>query len=306
VGLGFSRGFRFSRGFAWLAAALCALALLLASPPGSILSAQQRLPTGSPQRIVSLIPATTEMLFAMGAGPRVVGVGNYDRFPPAVEKLPRVGGLIDANVEALLALKPDLVIVYETQNELKQQLQRAGITMYNYSHRDLADITQTLRALGARVGAAAAAEAEAARIERRLAEIRANVAGLRRPKTLLIFGREPGTLRQINASGGYGFLHDVLELAGGTDVLTDVGKQSLMMSTEMVITRAPEVIIELHYGESLPPSQVERERRVWDALPSVPAVRNKRVYLLTGDQFVVPGPRIVLAAQQFAQVLHGQ
>ena len=120
------------------------------------------------------------------------------------------------------------------------------------------------------------------------------VAGRPRPKTLLVFGREQGTLRRVNASAGYGFLHDVLELAGGADVLGDLRRQSADMSTEMILTRAPEVILELHYGESLKRANIAgRERQVWKALPSVPAVRNKRVYLLAGDEFVVPGPRIV-------------
>jgi iron complex transport system substrate-binding protein len=258
----------------------------------------------SPQRIVSLIPATTEMLFLMGAGSRVAGVSNYDHFPPEVEKLPRVGGLVDPSVEALLALKPDLVIVYDTQVELKQQLERAGVPIFRYVHRGLADITETMRALGDRVGAKAVADAAARRIEQQLAAVGARVTGRPKPKTLLIFGREPGSLRQIDASAGYGFLHDVLELAGGDDVLSDLKRQSAMLTTEMILARAPEVIVELHYGESLKSTLIDAERRVWNSLPSVPAVKNRRVYLLTGDEFVVPGPRIVLAAERFARVLH--
>jgi len=260
----------------------------------------------APRRIVSLIPATTEMLFAMGAGNRLVGVSSYDRFPPAVDKLPRVGGLLDPNVERLLKLQPDLVLVYDTQADLKQQLARAAIPVFPYVHRGLADITQTLRALGERVGAKAAADTAARRIEERLAAVKARVAGRPRPRTLLVFAREAGSLRQVNASAGYGFLHDLLELAGGSDVLGDMNRQSVQMSTEMILTRAPDVIIELRYGDALKPSELEAERRVWNALPSVPAVRNNRVYLLGGDEFVVPGPRIVLAAEQFARALHPQ
>ncbi|MEQ1869172.1 MAG: helical backbone metal receptor [Vicinamibacterales bacterium] len=266
------------------------------------LRAQTR--TGAPQRIVSLIPATTEMLFAMGAGSRLVGIGNYDHFPPEVEKIVRVGGLLDPNTELLLSLRPDLVLVYDSQVELKQQLERAGIPFFNYVHRGLPDVTETMRALGDRVGARPGAEAAAAHIEQRLGAIRARVAGRPAPRTLLVFGREPGSLRQINASAGVGFLHDVLLLAGGADVLGDLGKQSAMLSTEMVLARAPEVIIELHYGASLPRESIERERNVWNALASVPAVRSKKVFLLSGDEFVVPGPRIVLAAEQLANVLH--
>jgi len=257
-----------------------------------------------PQRIISLVPATTEMLFVMGAGRRIAGVSNYDRFPADVARLPKVGGLLDPDVERLLSLKPDLVIVYDTQTDLKRQLERARIPVFGYVHRGLPDITDTMRALGARIGMKAAADAAAARIEQQLAAIHARVAGRPRLKTLLIFGREPGALRQVDASAGYGFLHDLLELAGGSDALGDLQKQSIEMSTEMIISRAPEVILELHYGDSLKPERFDAERRVWNVLPSVPAVRNNRVFLLGGDEFVVPGPRIVIAADRFARTLH--
>ena len=261
-------------------------------------------PPQTPRRIVSLVPATTEMLFAIGAGNRVVGVSSYDRFPPDVENIPKLGGLLDPSVERLLALKPDLVVVYDTQMDLKTQLTRSGIPFFRYEHRDLADITRTLRSLGTRIGAAAPAEAAARRIEQALDAVKARVDGKPRPKTLLVFGREPGALRQVDASGGYGFLHDLLELAGGSDVLGAVQRQSVQMSTEMILARAPEVIIELHYGETLKQLNLDAERRVWSVLPAVPAVKNNRIYLLGGDEFVVPGPRIVLAAQRFAEVLH--
>jgi iron complex transport system substrate-binding protein len=111
-------------------------------------------------------------------------------------------------------------------------------------------------------------------------------------------------IRRVNASGGLGFLHDVLELAGGSNVLGDMQQQSVDMSTEMILTRAPEVVVELHYGEAFTPERLESERRVWNALASVPAVKNGRVHLLVGDEFVVPGPRIAVAADRFARTLH--
>src|SRR5262245_4380470 len=125
-----------------------------------------------PQRIISLVPATTEMLFAMGAGNRIAAVSGYDRFPAAVATLPRVGGLLDPNVERVISLRPDLVIVYDTQTDLKQQLDRARIPIFRYVHRGLPDIAQTMRALGERVGSKAAADQAAATMEAQLAAIR--------------------------------------------------------------------------------------------------------------------------------------
>ena len=270
----------------------------------AIPSAQRGTTRATPQRIVSLVPATTEMLYVMGAGNRLVGVGSYDRYPPDVEKLPRLGGLLDPSVERLLALRPDLVIVYDSQIDLRKQLERARLPMWGYSLKGLPDVTSTMRALGERIGMAKEGNAAAARIETALRAIQARVAGKPRPRTLLIFGREPGALRGINASGGYGFLHDLVELAGGIDVLADVKQAAVAMSSEMVLARAPDVIIELHYGEAWPAGRLDAERRVWTALPSLPAVRSGRIHLLTGDEFVVPGPRVTIAAERIARVVH--
>jgi iron complex transport system substrate-binding protein len=255
-----------------------------------------------PRRVVSIIPATTEMLFAMGAGDRLVAVGSYDRFPPEVEKLPRVGALLDPAVERIIAMRPDLVILYSTQNELRTQLDRAQIPYYAYTHRGLADVTETIRSLGARVGASAQANQLAEKMEKQLADIRARVAKSPRPKTLLVFGRERGTLRNIDASGGVGFLHDMLETAGGTDLLGDVKQQSVQVTTEMILTRAPDVIIELRYARG--DDTDEADLRQWNTLASVPAVKNRRVYMLHGEEFVVPGPRVVEATERLARLLH--
>jgi iron complex transport system substrate-binding protein len=257
-----------------------------------------------PRRIVSMIPAVTEMIFAMGEGARIVGVSSYDRFPPQVASIAKVGGLLDPNVERLLSLRPDLVIVYNTQQELRQRLERAAIPYYSYEHKGLPDITETVRAVGARIGAADAANRVASKMEDDLAAIRRSVAGQPRPKTLLVFGRDAGSLRNIDASGGYGFLHDMLDIAGAEDMFGDIAKQSVQTTTEMILGRRPDVIIELRYGDSAKSLDVKRELGAWDALPSVPAVKNHRVYLLVGDEFVVPGPRVVDATRTLAKTLH--
>ena len=166
----------------------------------------------------------------------IVGVSNYDRFPPEVDAAAAVGGLLDPNVERILSLKPDLVIVYDTQTELKRQLERAGIADVRLRaprparhHRDDARARRADRRAGARRTPRPRASSSSSPPSAR------RVAGRPRPKTLLVFGREPGALRHVDASGGYGFLHDMLELAGGADVLADVKQQSVEMSTEMIL-----------------------------------------------------------------------
>jgi iron complex transport system substrate-binding protein len=254
-----------------------------------------------PQRIISIIPSTTEMLFAMGAGPRVIGVGNFDRYPPEALTRPKVGGLIDPDVERVISMKPDLVIVYGTQSDFRMQLERANIPFFLYQHAGLPDITQTIRELGARVGSVQESNTLAGRIEADIAEVKKRVAGRVRPRTLLVFGRDAETLRGIYASGAVGFLNDMLDAAGGTNVFADVKRQSIQTTSELAIARAPEVIIEIGAGTA---SSSGRDLRAWDALGSVPAVRNKRIYLLTGDGMMNPGPRISESVRRVAEVLH--
>jgi len=284
----------------WMVVVLAGVSLAPASPVAQRFSAAEP----RPQRIVSLVPAVTEMIYAMGDGARVAAVSNYDHFPGDVAQLPKVGGLLDSSVERILAIKPDLVIVYATQKDLIERLDRAGIPYFNYQHKALPDILTTIRAIGARIGSTARADTVASGMERSLAEIRARTVTLAHPATLLVFERDPAALRNVFASGGYGFLHDMLEIAGGRNVFADVKRQAVQASTEMLIASRPEVIIELLYGDSLKNVDIAKELRVWDALGAVPAVRAHRITALTGDEFVVPGPRVVDATRKLARALH--
>jgi iron complex transport system substrate-binding protein len=284
----------------WMVVVLAGVSLAPASPVAQRSGAAEP----RPKRIVSLVPAVTEMIYAMGDGARVAAVSNYDHFPADVARLPRVGGLLDPSVERILAIKPDLVIVYATQKDLIERLDRAGIPYFNYQHKALPDILTTIRAIGARIGSPAGADAVASGMERSLAEIRAKTATLAHPATLLVFERDPASLRNVFASGGYGFLHDMLEIAGGRNVFASLKQQAVQASTEMLIASRPDVIIELLYGDSLKNADLAKELRAWDALASVPAVRSHRISALTGDEFVVPGPRVVDATRKLARTLH--
>jgi iron complex transport system substrate-binding protein len=178
--------------------------------------------------------------------------------------------------------------------------------MYRYEHAGLADVTSTIRQVSDRVGRAVQGRELADGIEADLAAVRARVSGRARPKTALIFGREAGTLRGVYASGGIGFLHDLLLTAGGADAFGDIARQSVQASVEMLLARAPDVILELHGSSEFTPAQLSAERAIWRQLPSLPAVRGNRIYLLTDDALMIPGPRIATAARQMAAALHPQ
>jgi iron complex transport system substrate-binding protein len=260
-------------------------------------------PSRTPARIVSLIPAVTEMLFAIGAGPQVVAVSSFDRYPPEVAKLQKVGALIDPDVERILSLRPDLVAIYGSQADLRVQLERAQIPIFVYSHAALPDITATIRNLGARVGHSREAGDLARTIEERIGRIRRQVAGRPRPRTLVVFDREPFALRGIYASGGFGFIHDMLEAAGGDNVFADVKQQAVQATTELILSRRPDVILELR-GDPVAADVKRREIATWQALASVPAVHSGRVYFIDQQLTVIPGPRVADAIELIARTLH--
>jgi len=282
---------------------LCALGVLRGSSIFVSLSAAQA-SSASATRVVSLVPNVTEMLFAVGAGAQVVGVSNYDDFPPETKSLPRVGALLDPDTERILSLRPDLVITYGSQSELEAQFTRAGIRVYAYRHGGIDNIMQGIRDVARLTGHVAQGDRVVAGMRAQFDAVRARVRGRPRPKTLLVIGRDPGELRGLFASGGVGFLHEVLDIAGGANVFGDIAREGFEPSTETLIARAPQVIVELHPGGTPAAAVVNKERAVWQTLASVPAVRNNRVHLLYGGYLIAAGPRLGQAAEAVARVLH--
>jgi iron complex transport system substrate-binding protein len=256
-----------------------------------------------PARIISLIPAVTEMLFAMGAGDQVVGISSFDTYPPEATTRTRVGALLNPDFERILSLKPDLVVLYITQTELAARLERARVPTFAYRHTGLADISTTIRSLGDRVGRSAEASRVVDGIERALSAIRQSTASQPRPRVALVFGREAGTLRSIFVSGGVGFLHDLIETAGAENAFADVTRESLQVSSETMLARAPDVIIEVRQSK-WDHSATTRELAAWRSLGSVPAVRTHRVHLIADDRLLIPGPRVIEGARVLAGVIH--
>jgi iron complex transport system substrate-binding protein len=243
------------------------------------------------------------MLFAMDAGDQVVGVSSFDTCPPAVMTRSRVGALLNPDFERILSLKPDLVVLYATQKELASRLERARVATFAYRHSNLADISSTIRSLGDSVGRQAEAARVARELETGLDEIRGLTARQPRPRVALVFGRESGTLRSIIVSGGVGFLHDLVETAGGRNAFADVNRESLQVSAETLLARAPEVIVEMRQSD-WDQSTAARELAAWRGLPALPAVRANRIHIVADDRLFIPGPRVVDAARVLARTIH--
>ena len=283
-----------------MAARTKGLILLLVFAAGVDAAAQD-----APKRIVSIVPAITEMLFAIGAGPQVIAVSSFDEFPPEVKSLPRVGALLDPDTERIFALRPDMIVLYGSQTELQAQFTRAGIRTFVYRHAGIQVVLDTIRELGAVTGHQAQAASVVKDIQSRLDAIRASVKGRPRPRVLLVFERQPRTLREMFVSGGRGFLHEMLEIAGGENVFADIDRESVQPSSETILARGPDIVLEIRANGLLEAKEVAGEQAVWSTLSSIPAVRNKRVHFLFGEHLVVPGPRLALGTETLARAIHG-
>ena len=223
-----------------------------------------------------------------------------------MKSLPRVGALLDPDVERILALRPDLVVSYGSQTDLQGQLERARIRVFSYRHAGLAGMFETIRALGTATGREAGGGTPRAHAQGQLDAMRARVQGRARPRTLLVFERDPMTLRGLYVSGGRGFLHEMLEIAGGDNVFADVQREAVQPSQETLLARAPDVIIEVRATGLLPArSRCRRAEGVGGA--RVDSRRTQRPHPCSdGDHLVVPGPRVAQGTEALARALHPQ
>jgi iron complex transport system substrate-binding protein len=261
---------------------------------------------GPPARIVSTAPSFTEMLYAMGAGDRVVGVSTYCHFPEVVNRLPRVGSYLKPNIEAIARLKPDLVLVHTELPSLVSQLNAVGLRVQAIENTTLEETIASASVIGAAVGLEDAGRKLEQSIRARLRSIEQANASRPRRSLLFIVGRTPGQLDGIIAVGRGSFLNELIRIAGGRNVLADSPVTYPRISIEAILRLDPDVIVDM--GDMAVTTGVTEAHkqsvvRLWQAQAGVRAVREKRVFAVAADIFVVPGPRVGEAAEQFARML---
>lgn len=263
----------------------------------------------APRRIVSTSPSITETLFALDLGASVVGVSTFCRYPEAVRTLPKVGTFLRPDAEVIARLRPDLVIVHPNPNDIVRQLSVLNIPAITVERGTLASVFSSIRAIGESVRQRERASALVQALLGRLGRIKAAVAARPRKRVLIIVGRRPGALTDLVAVGRGSYLSELVEIAGGENVLADASLPEFpRVSMETVIRLAPDVIIDAGDMGDTPEA---RERRgalaltLWKRQVAVSAVRLGAVYPAMSDAFVVPGPRVVDVAAQFAEWLHG-
>lgn len=248
-----------------------------------------------PRRVVSLAPATTELVFALGAGERLVGRTAWCDFPAAAALVPDLGNGIGPNVEAIAAARPDLVLVYPSEANRPAVAQLEGLDIRSAVVRQdaIADWRATARSVAQLLGRAAAADSLLADFDRRL-EAATVPARPGAPRVFIAVGANPPI-----AIGGGSFVSELVTLAGGRNVFDDITSPSAVVSLEAVVARNPDLILVL--GPAAAVATVAA-RPGWRAIP---AVRYGRVLNVDGGEFNRPSPRLPEAVTQLAQLLAG-
>ncbi len=271
-----------------------------------VLPAQTR-----PQRIVSTSPSITETLFALGVGDKVVGVSRFCNYPPQVQKLPKVGSYIHPDAEAIARLVPDLVVLEHKSNanNLTDRLDALHIPFVQVPYLTLEDIYTGIQLIGKAAGVPDRSASLTAQIKGSLDAIQSRAKTMRSSRVLVIVDRQQGSLNNLTAVGPNNYVNQILEVAGGTNVLAKPGvPQYPKISLETVLRENPDVIIDLSGTQET--DEARRASRaaaltLWGQYRDLAAVRASRVYAGTADALVVPGPRTPIATQRLFDFVHG-
>jgi iron complex transport system substrate-binding protein len=254
--------------------------------------------SGPPQRIVSVAPNVTEILFALGLEDRLVGVSNYCQYPPEAKKIEKIGGYINPSLEKIVALRPDLVVGI-AEGDLRtfvDKLAGLKVPVYIASPRDALEVLTSIRKIGEVTFAPEPARRIVRSMEEKIGSIRDKVQGRRRPRVLHILDFNP-----LISAGKGTFVDDLIRLGGGRNVAEAATGKYPRFSMEEVLVQDPEVILlaSMKSGDPL-----VKQRRWWERWKTISAVKQGRVYVLDSDLIHRPSPRMAEGLEKVAKAIH--
>lgn len=257
----------------------------------------------TPQRIISLAPNMTEILFALGLGNRIVGVTSFCDYPAEAKRKPKVGGMSNPSLEAVISLKPDVVVMTIDGNprEFQERLRSLGIKTYVFRASRLRELPKGVRALGKALGVQEEAEMFAGEFEAAVKRVEAGerITGTHTSspwkRALFIVWPEP-----LIAAGPGTVIDDALTLIGLDNIASDSRVSYPKYSIEEIIRRAPEVIV---IGRGMDHKDIEKiSAGLLKRLHSVPAARNKRVFYVSDDLYRL-GPRTIRGIEEISRLV---
>jgi iron complex transport system substrate-binding protein len=260
---------------------------------------------GPPQRIIGLAPSVTEVLFALGLGDRVAGVTRFCDYPPEARRRPQVGGFLDPSLEAIVALRPDLLVLLSGAEQNLADFARLGLPTLAVRHSDVDGVLESITTIGRVCGVPQRAEELVGRLQARLQRVRLKTAGRTRPRVLVSVDRTlgGGSVQDVYIAGCDGHIDRLIALAGGQNAYRGPARFPIV-SAEGILHLNPDTIIDLVPDRPYRALDRQAIRREWQALPRVAAVAAGRVYVLDEPYLTIPGPRFVQAVEELARLIH--
>lgn len=256
-----------------------------------------------PKRIVSLAPNITEIMFRIGAGDLLIGRTEFCLYPEAARQIPAVGGYLNPDYEKLVALQPDIIFMLPNL-EMERKLQSLELKTFTLPNETIDEIFFGLSTLGRLLNRSREAEAVIEGIQDTLQWVREQAAERDTLSTLLVVGREAGSLKGLYTAGKDTYLSEILKLCGGWNVFEDVPTRYFDVSKEDLIQRDPDLIVEFRLIDAeKAPEEVPSLKADWNALSTLKAVQNEHIVILSERAFLIPGPRISLLAVAMNEVL---
>jgi iron complex transport system substrate-binding protein len=252
-------------------------------------------PHAAPDRVVALAPSLTEIVYGLGEGDRLVGVCAQCDYPEEAKRLPRVGGYLSPSVEEVLGVRPDLVLAVPSpgNREAVRALERTGVRVLVAGDRTLDDLWTSIAAVADALGVPDRGAAMTTGVRADLQAVQDRVRGLPRRRVLLVVGHRP-----LIVAGGGTLQDELVRTAGGVNVAADAGTAFPQIPMELVVARAPDVILDAAMGSEA------GGHELFAALGTVPAVRDGRIVTLSPDALFRAGPRVGAAAAMLASAIH--
>ena len=258
-------------------------------------------------RIVSLAPSTTEILFALGLGDKVIGVSEFCNYPDEAKNKPRLGGLLNPNYEAIVAAKPDLVIIFDDMPGAENKFAALGIETLTVKHDSLAEILDSIQTIGRHCGKTEQAKLTVNEIWDKINKIQNQIQSRDRPKVIICLGHDysqnPATQPQnIYIAGNDGFYSEMIRFAGGQNAYAGTIPFPTI-SYESVISMNPQIIIDIA-PVTQKQSDIQTTIKQWKNFSQTDAAKNDRIYVFTEDYTAIPGPRFILTLEKIAQAIN--
>jgi iron complex transport system substrate-binding protein len=251
-----------------------------------------------PRKIVSLSPSNTEILFALGAGDKVVGITSFCDYPEEAKKIERMGGYEGPNIELIRKAQPDVVLAGYVQEETVKMLEKMGIPVIISEAESFEAIYHSISLIGEITGTETEAEKIIKGMKDKIAEIQAKIKDKEKPRVFYVVWKDP-----LTTAGSRTFINDVIKAAGGINVAEKVESWAIYSAEEMIKDNPDMLIAALHStDEGMTREDLSRDR----IFSMLECVKQGKVYVMPDDNIISrPGPRIVLAIEDMARVLYG-